>query len=281
MGHAVLESVPQSLLQSVFIMRTFIKGIDSNDDNNSGIRNDLQTTDILILFLSVVASIVSIASKYIVVDASDFVNGNGGQYATEESKNANLCSRNNECVLINFGYVVRSLWRIGSVTARVSIYSLVWSVMGGAFIIGYAIVEFLLAFIFIGCVDTYFEQKEQFLFMIVAMIAIYFEEDAQERLFFYLRLFDDILLLCIIIIFSFYKFNCSFCSNSENRNIDKNIAVRIYIIISAISIVIYSVSLVVGAIIKPYIRRVWERDGKFCASVEDCLTNCDDSHLCR
>ena len=189
LAEAILESVPQSLLQSVFIIRTFI-------DNES----DLQTTDILLLFLSIIASIISIATKYIIVDGTEIVNSNGGDvYATANSEKANVCSKKNACFLINEGYVIRSLWRIGSVTARVTIYSLVWSVMGGAFLIGYAFFELLLSLIFIGCFDSSFETKEQYLFMIVAMVSIYNDEyNGHARLFYYIRLLDDILILCVM-----------------------------------------------------------------------------------
>ena len=270
LAEAVLESVPQSLLQSVFVMRTFIA---NKNDNN------LKSQDTLLLLFSVIASIVSIATKYITVDSTPFVNNNGGAYASEESEKANFCSKKNKCFFINFGYFVRSLWRIGSVTARVLIYSLVWAVMGGAFFICYLIIEILLCTFFVGFVDKKFEKKEQFLFIIVAMVSIYFE-DWNTRIFFYVRLIDDILVLSIIFLFSFYSFKCDpVCSDSENRNIDKNIAVKTYIIISAISIVIYSISIVVGAIFKNYIVNVWEDDEGFCGSVKQCLSQVSVSNL--
>eukprot|EP01083_Nonionella_stella_P145725 457171_1 len=106
---SIFESLPQVVLQSVFIIRSW------NDKQLK--RNNVMS----LVAMSLVASLFSISSKYFWVD---------GDAVKEDAKEAELSAK---CPCVNPKYVLRVLWRFSYILTRFCILSLVWSVMGGAF----------------------------------------------------------------------------------------------------------------------------------------------------
>eukprot|EP01084_Bolivina_argentea_P224405 379472_1 len=109
LGEAISESLPQVVLQSVFIIRGY------NDPVLSG------NNTLTLVGMSLMASLFSIANKYCWVDEND---------VKEEAREAEIKTK---CPLINWRYVLRIIWRFSYVMTRFCIISMTWSVMGGAF----------------------------------------------------------------------------------------------------------------------------------------------------
>eukprot|EP01083_Nonionella_stella_P013245 37323_1 len=110
---AIFESLPQVVLQSVFLIRWHNHKSDDDDD---------QTTMYLV-GMSLFASLFSISNKYSWVDRD--------ACAYDEAEDMG-CSK--ECPIVNTDYVLRIVWRYSYVTARFAMISLIWSVLGGAFL---------------------------------------------------------------------------------------------------------------------------------------------------
>merc|ERR1719295_879115 len=123
-GEAVTESLPQIMLQSVFIIRSY------NDPN-------LRDTQIELLMLSVLASLFSISDKFVKFDE-----GMGVENTFKSPKFRNwsygLCFN-----LQSLGYAARVIWRICTIASNFAVYVLIWTVLGGAFLPIYAFVVYI------------------------------------------------------------------------------------------------------------------------------------------
>eukprot|EP01083_Nonionella_stella_P236119 829564_1 len=107
---AIFESLPQVVLQSVFIIRYY----NHNPDDE---------TTMYLVGMSLFASLFSISNKYAWVDKD----------ACTSTKYEDMdCSK--RCPIVNKYFVLRVIWRCSYVTARFAMISLIWSVLGGAFL---------------------------------------------------------------------------------------------------------------------------------------------------
>lgn len=130
LGESVSESVPQILLQSVFIIRTW------KDENDN-----IKPIEILLIFASIFASLLSISSKFIKIDARV------GATIEDRKDNARLCSKENVCLIVSHGWLFRALLRLFQVMTRIIVYVMTWSVMGGWFTVIYLSFEYILLWI--------------------------------------------------------------------------------------------------------------------------------------
>merc|ERR1719295_2044955 len=128
-GEAVTESLPQIMLQSVFIIRSY------NDPN-------LRDTQIELLMLSVLASLFSISDKFVKFDE--------GMGVRDKFKSANFRSFSKGLCfnMQSFWYLARVIWRLCTITSNFAVYVLIWTVIGGAFLPIYAFVIFILYLFF-------------------------------------------------------------------------------------------------------------------------------------
>ena len=115
--------MPQVVLQSVFLLRYTASAEGIND-----------TFSLAVVTLSIVASILSIANKYawfdeqaVVVDAKEL---NGGRKASDGL----YCS---------WRFLLRLVWRWSDLCVRFIIFSLLWVVVGGVFILIYLIIIYI------------------------------------------------------------------------------------------------------------------------------------------
>eukprot|EP01083_Nonionella_stella_P084333 233425_1 len=106
---SIFESLPQVVLQSVFIIRS---------QNDEELKHD---NSIGLVAMSLLASLFSISSKYFWVDRDG---------VDDDAQDAELSIK---CPCVNPKYVLRVIWRFCYILTRFCILSLVWSVMGGAF----------------------------------------------------------------------------------------------------------------------------------------------------
>ena len=104
---AVFESLPQIVLQSIFIIKA------SNDPY-------LQSNNTLYLVtISLISSLFSIANKYTWLD---------GEAVVDAAKEVEFHC---ECPCINIWYVIRIIWRFSLIALRFCVLCLTWAVMGG------------------------------------------------------------------------------------------------------------------------------------------------------
>ena len=126
---SVTESLPQIMLQSVFIIRSY------NDPK-------LQDTNIWLLLLSVFASLLSISDKFVKFDGAQGAfedNEYTGKSPKFESMSKGLCFN-----IPTMWYAIRVIWRICHIGSGFCIYVLVWTVMGGDFLPIWCCVVYLL-----------------------------------------------------------------------------------------------------------------------------------------
>eukprot|EP01084_Bolivina_argentea_P299663 516548_1 len=121
LGESITESMPQIMLQSVFIIRS------ANDPSL------VKGTNILLIMLSIVASLCSISNKFITFDRQEFL---GVGESLSPSKRFPTC--------IDFGYIVRVIWRICHIANTFSVYVLLWVVLGGAYLPIFCAIKYLI-----------------------------------------------------------------------------------------------------------------------------------------
>eukprot|EP01083_Nonionella_stella_P102687 292297_1 len=123
----VLESLPEVIMQSVFIMRAL------NDDTLQEVAGHLDW----LIFISIIASLLSITSKYVWIDEIAVRESAKTIFPKKEDFNkAEPLLGEWRCLgshYISYGYIIRMVWRLSAVTARFVIFALIWVTLGGAF----------------------------------------------------------------------------------------------------------------------------------------------------
>ena len=111
------ETLPQILLQSLFLTRTFNNDVVYEDDFN-----------IYLVWISLFISVVSATNKvsHIAITGADNV--------LERDKSENKYNIRHKCPIINIGVLSMKMFYISTIITRLFIYSLLWSVCGGMFV---------------------------------------------------------------------------------------------------------------------------------------------------
>eukprot|EP01084_Bolivina_argentea_P113610 202447_1 len=108
LAEAVFESMPQVILQAVFLLR------GANDEKLSKNSNQV------LIFISLLASIFSVSNKFYLMDRLGV-----------ESKAQSLKPKKQFPNCVQPWYVTRIIWRFCHILCRFSIYTLLWVVLGG------------------------------------------------------------------------------------------------------------------------------------------------------
>eukprot|EP01084_Bolivina_argentea_P020693 38476_1 len=119
---ATVESMPQIILQSVFAIRS------ANEDKLKG-------GNIILIFLSIVASLISVANKFVFFDKDE---------ALFAEPAGSLKPRKTFPGCIQYWFLFAVLWRVCDIMSNFAIYVLIWTVLGGAFLPIYAATIFIL-----------------------------------------------------------------------------------------------------------------------------------------
>ena len=127
---AIFESSPQSVLQVVFLIKTINRGDSDGKITNTGtaeVNGCEYDAFSPLVFASLIFSIVSVAGRFIADDKVFF--------DEKKAKNLGIGFKEDSCggwgLTWNWGFVVRYLWRLSDVIARVMILSFIWIVFGG------------------------------------------------------------------------------------------------------------------------------------------------------
>eukprot|EP01084_Bolivina_argentea_P215908 366660_1 len=192
LGESITESMPQIMLQSVFIIRA---------QNDSQIANG----DILLISLSIIASIFSISNKFVFLDKDQF---------HEKARSLNPKEEFPHCV--NYWYILRVLWRMTDIMSKFTIYVLMWTVLGGLWLVIWCAALFFMWTIFFCSVCSVDNNLLlPFLWSIIAAGGIHSEvTHGGQHL---LRYFENCIGLAIIYSFASLDFECGICASSDMR----------------------------------------------------------------
>eukprot|EP01083_Nonionella_stella_P096916 272462_1 len=220
---SIFESLPQVVLQSVFIIRI------QNDSKYGG-----DSRAIWLVGLSLLASLGSIANKYTWIDKDCVV---------AEAKEPKWSIKFPYC---NGWYLLRVLWRFAFVTTRFAVFSLVWSVLGGGFIIIFIPMSWMfwsfLMFIQIHCIQkTYIGDPSNkcsnlFVYGFVSVVATL----AYDSIVFAVgHAVEMLLMLSLITSFAYdLSSRCSMCTKPNERQATDNRYIESFIITGWVALVI-------------------------------------------
>eukprot|EP01083_Nonionella_stella_P088684 247323_1 len=186
----ILESVPQIVLQSVYIVKSM---------SVNALQNTLETNYTLLIF-SIVASLFSISGKFAWKDREVVV-----------EKAASLKPKK-ECLCIQHWFMWRVMWRISHVMNRFVVLVLMWAVVGGF----YLTIWFLFVFIMIGVTKGGCNQNWGVCIVSTMVNVIGVDLDAILRLH-ALKYIESVIGFIIIMIFATSEFECAGCAEVESR----------------------------------------------------------------
>eukprot|EP01083_Nonionella_stella_P170206 578743_1 len=188
---AILEALPQVVLQSVFIIRS------QNDPY-------LSTQSSHLVSISLLASLISVANKYLFVDRDCFV------YIAKDAQ------WSKKAPFVNKWYLLRVLWRFSFITTRFALLSLLWSVLGGAFLLIFLLISFLLWCVLIKIEMSMFIGLK--LIIVYGFISLVATPAYASYLFAIGHGIEMIVTLSVITLFAFDKsIDCIICADPIDR----------------------------------------------------------------
>lgn len=218
------ESMPQLVLQTIFLIRT----------HNTELA---ESGSIIIVFLSIIASILSIVTKYTWQDRT---------WCVDNAARASL--RYNSCPCISPLYILRVLWRFCELIVRFSIFALLWSVLGGLFLPIYLLTSFIFHFILDYCtiIKIYYWSRSpkstkcsiiawQIILSLLSMVGIPLRKCIKTNVF---RFIDNGIMLGIIWLFSLYHMKCDICTDGSEMNIFENPYINVLLLMGSICFVL-------------------------------------------
>ena len=199
---SVTESMPQVILQSVFLIRSLNDPTLKQDANN------------ILIGTSLIASLLSITTKFGFVDGED---------VREEAESAKLSTSR---PYIQHWYVCRILWRFCAITTRFMVLSLLWAVVGGLYLPMYTFMSVLFWWgmrvagngkscdFFDNCCSSL---KWHSLWIAFALVTVVGGVIAKIWRLQIAKWVENILLLTIISLFTVLSFECFQCASSDAR----------------------------------------------------------------
>ena len=191
LGESITESMPQIMLQSVFIIRSY------NDER-------IPRDDLLLISFSVLASLISIANKYVYLDEEPF---------DDDAKSLTPKMKFPNCV--NYWYVLRVIWRVSDIMSKFAVYVLIWVVLGGAFLPIWGAIIFICWSIY-RIVDEGRCESTFIVFGLISLGGIFTENDRKIILYIF-KFVENGIGLGIVLIFAMVDFDCGICASSELR----------------------------------------------------------------
>ena len=133
----LFESLPQILLQSLFLIRTF---------NNDALYADQDNEfNIFLVWISLLISVISATNKI----SHQFMTSGGQSSGRNKVKNKYNIRR--KCPVINIGILSKKIFYASTTVTRLFIYSLLWAVVGGMFVSLFVIICFIVHMICCKC----------------------------------------------------------------------------------------------------------------------------------
>eukprot|EP01083_Nonionella_stella_P086917 241643_1 len=216
---SIAESLPQMVLQSVFLIKT----------------RHIDTSSTAIVALSLAASLLSVTNKYVWFDADS---------VDPFAKTLDIKKECGSCV--NYAYVVRIMWRFSLISLRFIIFSLVWCAIGGFYWFIFAVISYILwvtYFYIITCVeiikkkarnpsyrplDMNVNQYRPLLYALVAFVSYLLSKDNVLRLFI-IHFVETTVSMAFITLFIFSPITCWRCTDPAERTIDNRL-IELYLV---------------------------------------------------
>eukprot|EP00484_Ammonia_sp_Unknown_P007800 CAMPEP_0197081032 /NCGR_PEP_ID=MMETSP1384-20130603/214431_1 /TAXON_ID=29189 /ORGANISM="Ammonia sp." /LENGTH=451 /DNA_ID=CAMNT_0042519923 /DNA_START=17 /DNA_END=1369 /DNA_ORIENTATION=+ len=201
-AESITESMPQIMLQSVFVIRSYNDVLlRYSDDNN-----------LLLISLSILASLISIANKFVGFDRDEMA---------EEARRLEPKRRCPRC--INYWYILRIVWRVCDIASKFAVYVLVWVVLGGAWLGIWCAVAFMIwtALYKVGDVNLAFDGIRGAIFIAFVSMAGTLLYDIQDK-FHVFKFVESVCGLCVIAVFATVDFECAICAESNQRQFDND-----------------------------------------------------------
>ena len=239
------ESIPQIILQSVFVIRTY-------QLNNNEFEFELDTIDKIFVIISISLSILSATMKYSTRDQQIFRFDKCilDPIIWDFNENTNKWT----CVSINYGYIARILWRFLNIVSRFTVFVLIWAICGGF----YVLCSIVLSLIVYGILSKFFKVYDYtklgsiiFWFIFYHFLSAAWQvgtnntsSEAKKRVFH--QFIENVIFLIIAWIFALVNFdfcddiggNSIFCIQWEIRNFDDNLFVAVYLVAGTFSTVV-------------------------------------------
>ena len=219
----MFEAIPQLLLQSVFVIRS---------DNDPELRRD---ANMILLLFSISASILCISNKYIAWDKDMNV-------VADQAKEIKCACC--VCPCMNVLYIERILWRSCHILNRFVLLALIWSVIGGVFLV----VAFSLTLV-VWIAAMYREDNDIRFALKCGVTATVGMVTGVERIHLnILRWIENICWFVSVVVFITNSFSCSICANPCYRMImemddaecewKQNMAVLTFLSLVSVSLVL-------------------------------------------
>eukprot|EP01084_Bolivina_argentea_P299552 516356_1 len=242
----ITESVPQIVLQSVFMIRSANDPILSKENNSD-----------LLIILSIIGSLITISNKYARND-KEHVNKQADSIHFDKSLFPNC---------ISYWYLIRVLWRLCHIMSRFSVFVLIWSVLGGVWLVIWCGLWYILWVLCSFNKDLYLNAPkhlggqttscnvsifEGFSFMIGVFLNV-------PQFCHVLKYIESVIGFILIAIFATVEFECKICEKSLNRqfeNDQNNIRIVIFFIMGLVSLIM-EILLYIVMIVKniPYVEK--------------------------
>eukprot|EP01084_Bolivina_argentea_P056012 102567_1 len=251
---AVFESMPQIILQTVFLVRSVNDDVLRTQSNNS------------LVFMSLIASIFNVANKFHMMDKLG---------VEDKAKSAQTdigcpgcfghCKYGDTWKFSVQGwYIVRIMWRYAHILCRFSIFSVMWILLGGLPFIIYVFIAtcgccgFWTIFAF-TCGDYYMitdEMTDAQLFgvMFLGSVSLPLCDDQVFFKVFVLKWLENSVLLLVITLYTGYAWDCVTCSDSSRRRMSDDNSILTLVIIGWIAYaidIVFLMCLKLGKIILP------------------------------
>eukprot|EP01084_Bolivina_argentea_P214921 364825_1 len=211
-GEAVIEAMPQVILQAAFIIRSA---------NDVTLRS---STPPYLLLVSLIASVISVANKYRMVDDGDDDDDEEDGSIKPEYKGLKPKLKFPGC--LNWWYLVAAIWRYCHIITRFTLFSLIWGVCGGYWIGIYAAFSYLTSIAAGFCTTCDGEEHCCFSFLISFPFAVIIlpgvytpPSDLKAYL---IRWFDNLMGYVLVIVFMFVSFECKICNDAKDREFGQN-----------------------------------------------------------
>jgi hypothetical protein len=221
LAESVTESLPQILLQSVFVIRSY---------NEEQLRAD----DIWLLLLSIFASLLSINDKFVSIDEDNVVDDATSAKFQDVSKG--LCL-NKETMW----YLVRVIWRCCHITSTFAVYVLIWTVMGGVWLpiwVSTLCTMYIYIFVLIGD-----KPGSAFLFSIISTAGIPWVGGYQKV--HYAKWCMTVIGMVLIAVFATTSFECGICADAALRKFDnvdddgvRNYRIIIFYVVGCVALLV-------------------------------------------
>eukprot|EP01083_Nonionella_stella_P220387 788538_1 len=208
LGEAITESMPQIVLQSVFIIRS---ANADDEDLNSG-------SNVYLLMLSIIASLFSISSKFVTLDKDKVY---------DYGKSLKPRARFPGCV--QYWYIIRVTWRLCHIMSRFCSFVLIWTLMGGAWLPIWGSIVWIYWSIMGVRVENIDEIPMSILFGLVFTIGSTIERSENNYIYLMCRTIESVIGLTLITLFGTLSFHCGICSDPVTRQIFNNQNYRILI----------------------------------------------------